>query len=77
MNLEHTAGPRLRWWQVRMMWLVLGGPAAVVLASLATLGLALHGGDRPLPTGAAAQPAPPGAMTPATQARNHAAAPRP
>jgi len=65
--------PVLPWWRVPTVWLVIGGPAAVVVASFATLVLAIHGGDRPLREMAAAQSTP---LTPATQARNHAAAPR-
>jgi len=30
------------WWKYRMMWLVVGGPAIVVVASFFTLYLALH-----------------------------------
>ena len=29
------------WWRFPMVWLVIGGPAVVVLASFATLALAL------------------------------------
>jgi len=65
--------PALPWWRVPTVWLVIGGPALVVVASLATLVLAVRGGDVPLPHGATPQAE---TMTPATQARNHAAAPR-
>jgi hypothetical protein len=41
--------PSLPWWRYRMVWLVVGGPAAVVVASFVTLFLAVHGADRPLP----------------------------
>jgi uncharacterized protein len=61
-------GPALPWWRVRMVWLVVAGPAAVVVAGFTTLGIAIHGGDRPLLEGAAA---PAGAHQPATQGRNH------
>ena len=66
--------PALPWWRVPMVWLVLGGPAVVVAASIATLVVAVRGADTPLHERAAAQVAQ--TMTPATQARNHAAAPR-
>ena len=59
----------LPWWRVPTAWLVFGGPALVVLASFATLWLAVRGGDTPLRVPADAQAE---AMTPATQARNHA-----
>ena len=66
--------PRSSLWRVPALWLVIGGPSVVVAASFVTLALALHGADRPLPhEGGSAQPAE--AVTPATQARNHVAAP--
>ena len=65
--------PVLPWWRVPMVWLVIGGPAVVVAASIATLVLAVRGGDVPLRTLVATQAE---TMTPATQARNHAVAPR-
>jgi uncharacterized protein len=65
--------PVLPWWRVPMVWLVIGGPAVVVAASIATLVLAVRGGDVPLRTVVATQAE---TMTPATQARNHAVAPR-
>ncbi|MEO6407298.1 MAG: hypothetical protein ABIO45_00910 [Burkholderiaceae bacterium] len=69
------SGPVLPWWRVRMVWLVAGGPAAVVIAGLVTLVVAVRGGDRPLLEGGAAAPA--DSRAPATQARNHAGAARP
>jgi len=65
--------PVLPWWRVPMVWLVIAGPALVVAASIATLVIALRGGDTPVRETAAPQAE---TMTPATQARNHAAAPR-
>ena len=56
------------WWREPMMWLVLGGPAAVVVAGIATAAIAMHGAD-PVIKAEAAKP-------PAVQARNHAATPR-
>lgn len=57
------------WWQVGMVWLVLGGPLLVVVASFATLALAIIYPDPVLqnPTGLSAS------QQPAVQARNHAA----
>jgi len=67
--------PALPWWRVPTVWLVIGGPAAVVLASMVTLVFALHGGDTPLLHESHASVAPRAdTMTPATQARNHAVA---
>ena len=60
-------------WRVPALWLVIGGPALVVLASFVTLALALHDADPPVRAGAAAPSA--DTMTPATQARNHVATP--
>lgn len=53
-------------WREPMVWLVVAGPVAVVLASLVTVTLALRHPDPPLATRAAA-------AVPAQQARNHAA----
>ena len=60
-------------WREPMLWLVIGGPLVVVVASFATLALALIYPDPvlvPQPTSEAAQ-------QPAVQARNHAANPKP
>jgi len=45
-NVVNQAGvdggkTRRPWWSERMMWLVVGGPAVVVVASFVTLGLCL------------------------------------
>jgi hypothetical protein len=55
-----------------MVWLVIGGPLAVVVASFVTLGLAIKYPDPVLGTEAQADPA----HQPAVAARNHAATPR-
>ena len=66
-NHSQEASPA--WWQVGMVWLVLSGPLLVVVASFATLALALAYPDpvlqSPAPLSASQQPA--------VQARNHAA----
>jgi hypothetical protein len=54
-----------------MVWLVVGGPLVVVVASFVTLGLALNRPDPVL----APPPAATAADKPAMQARNHAATP--
>lgn len=63
------------WWRVGMVWLVLGGPALVVVASLATAVLAYRGADPVLVETQSARDVPvrPTAETPALTARNHAA----
>ena len=65
--------PSLPWWRVSIVWLVIGGPAAVVVAGIVTTVIAVRGQDVPLRKLPVAQAE---AHTPATQARNHAAAPR-
>ena len=68
---EPSTGP---WWRHPMMWLVVGGPAAVVVAGIVTAVIAVRYPDPVLDTSAAP---PSGARTemPAMQARNHAASP--
>jgi hypothetical protein len=58
------APPSRPWWQVRMMWLVVGGPLVVVCAALFTAVLAVRGADPEVHRVAA---------VPALKARNHAA----
>jgi len=67
------------WWRYGMVWLVIGGPAAVVVASLVTAVVAWRGADEvlvELPSArAVASGTRPEARTPALTARNHAATP--
>ncbi|OWQ91552.1 hypothetical protein CDN99_10445 [Roseateles aquatilis] len=77
-----SSGP---WWRHPMMWLVVGGPAIVVVASIATLTLAVTYPDPVVQhqanseQGRAAEDStetvrpPPAALEPAMKARNHAA----
>lgn len=67
------------WWRIGMVWLVLGGPATVVVAGVVTAVIAINGADPVLDTSrpglsgpAAVAPTP---TMPAMQARNHAATP--
>jgi hypothetical protein len=55
-----------------MVWLVIGGPAVVIVAGFATLAIAILNPDPVLPTRGAAT----AADAPAVQGRNHAATPR-
>lgn len=64
---RHEPSP---WWRHRMMWLVVGGPAAVVVAALVTAVIATRGADPVLDTRADSR-----AAVPAVQGRNHAATP--
>lgn len=64
------------WWRHPMVWLVVGGPAAVVVASLVTVFIAWHGADQVLvevPSARHVATTRPVAQTPALAARNHAA----
>lgn len=79
LNPKNTAPP---WWKFGYVWLVIAGPAVVVVAGFITLYLAISRPDpvvdaayyrkgieinKTLETGA------PAALAPAVQARNHAA----
>jgi len=64
MNDRSIARP---WWREPMLWLVIGGPVAVVLASVATLVIAIRQPDPVIKADAGSLPA--------VQARNHAATP--
>ncbi len=72
------------WWRYGHMWLVVGGPAAVVVASLVTGWIALRGADTLVDenyyrSGIEINKtlAPDRALLPALQGRNHAATPTP
>ena len=72
MNNAIHAEAAMPWWRFPMVWLVIMGPALVVVASFITLALAIHGGDTPLPSETSWHA---DALAPANQARNHAATP--
>ena len=67
--------PATPWWRVGMVWLVLSGPALVVVAGIGTAVIAYRNADEVLTETASARTLPvrPDTMTPAHQARNHAA----
>jgi hypothetical protein len=70
--------PAKPWWRYAIVWLVVGGPAVVVVASLITAVVAWRGADEVLVDTLSARhvaPTRPGAETPALAARNHAATP--
>lgn len=66
------------WWRYRIVWLVIGGPLAVVVASLVTAVIAWRGADDVLTDPSTARrgvATRPDANTPALAARNHAQTP--
>ncbi len=65
--------PTVAWWRLPIVWMVVGGPAIVVVASFATLTLAIRNPDPVLKAPTTTS----GAHMPAVQARNHAATPKP
>lgn len=69
-GIPHDPSP---WWRHRMMWLVVGGPAIVVVAALATAVIAIRGADDVL----SVKDEPQRSLVPAMQGRNHAATPAP
>jgi hypothetical protein len=71
---DRETAPR-PWWRFGMMWLVVGGPLAVVIASFATLMLALTHPDPVIESrdDTAADVRQIQSETPALKARNHAA----
>ena len=82
-NLQTAAEPASRpWWQHGHVWLLISGPALVVVAGLATAVIAIRGADTvvgaEVPEHTARveqQAARDRALLPAAQARNHAATP--
>lgn len=72
---DAPTGPSRPLYKIPAMWFVIGGPAVAVVASITSAVLAYHGADRPLLEGAAVSPHHP--LSPAMQARNHAATPHP
>lgn len=65
------------WWRERMMWLVVGGPALVIVASFVTLSLALRFPDPVIESktrlSADSVEEQGATLQPAMRARNHAA----
>lgn len=61
----------IAWWRLPIVWMVIAGPALVVVAGFVTLGLAIRHPD-PVLTVPAAKTS---AELPAVQGRNHAATP--
>lgn len=77
MNMSRNAKaddvPPLPWWRYGMVWLVVGGPLAVVVAACVTGVIAARGADIVVGDGAeGGGKALAESATPALQARNHA-----
>jgi uncharacterized protein len=68
-RLVETIGPSNPWWRYPIVWMVIGGPAAVVVAGIVTAIIAVNGADEVLPREPQAQ----FADRPAVQGRNHSA----
>ena len=60
------------WWRHGIMWLVVGGPATVVVAGIVTAVIAVNGADIVIDDKASAHN---DANAPALKARNHAVTP--
>lgn len=63
------------WWRYPIVWLVVGGPLLVVVASIVTAGIAIRHVDPVLDTSVNQVSKP--SEAPAVKARNHAANPDP
>lgn len=71
---EPTAADKARpWWRYPIVWMVIGGPLAVVVASIFTAGVAMRHVDPVLDTSSDQVSKP--SEAPAIKARNHAADP--
>ncbi len=75
-SIDKPAGAPRPWWREPMMWLVIGGPAIVVVAAIGTGIVAWRGADRVVLEAPSVNAAPSDrALEPALAARNHAATP--
>lgn len=68
--------PHTPWWRIGMVWLVIGGPLVVVVASLVTTAIAVSGAEEVLTRPADVRSAADAPTLPAMQGRNHAATPK-
>jgi len=82
MTKDQAANQKPKWWKSGYAWLVFGGPALVVIASLTTVYIAVNGQDPVLAHDETANNAQlehtataeeKNALEPAMRARNHAA----
>lgn len=80
MQETQTPQPPMPWWRFGYVWLIIAGPALVVVAGFITLWLAIRMPDPVITPGQnpqgtrPSQPAQadPSSLAPAVQARNHA-----
>jgi len=64
------------WWKYPIVWLMIGGPAVVVVASIVTTVIAINGADPVIRTTVSgADTGSKDALMPAGAARNHVATP--
>ena len=83
--MKATENPESNWWRHGYVWLVIAGPLAVVIAGFATLWLAVRTPDPVVAEDYYRRGAelgiknamPARGLSPALQARNHAATPAP
>jgi hypothetical protein len=67
--------PPVPWWREPMLWLVVGGPAVVVVAAITTGVIAWRGADPVVSDPVAVKAQGASSLQPALVARNHAATP--
>lgn len=79
---DRTDAAARPWWRYGYLWLVLAGPAVVIVASIVTFGIIVQGSDTVVTEDyyrrgvrINEQLARERALMPASQARNHAATP--
>lgn len=73
---EAVKTPPVPWWREPMVWLVVSGPAVVVVAAIATGVIAWRGADALVIDPVVAKVPQASPLQPALAARNHAATPR-
>ncbi|CAN5154292.1 hypothetical protein BH11PSE9_BH11PSE9_28960 [soil metagenome] len=75
--LGRPAEPLVPWYRVGVMWLFVGGLGVVVVGSFMLLATAMKNMDTVEPQAVVHVAVPNTPVSPAMQARNHAATPRP
>lgn len=75
-NDTRDPSPVPPWWRVGMVWLIIGGPLAVVAASMVTVTIAYVGAEEVLTQPTKQISTEDAARLPAMQGRNHVSTPR-